>query len=107
MIWEWWKGHKNCNDAYSFYKKITTKYFESKSKEINDKIISFKELLNQNVNIKSQLVLLERKFNMFLETMENEPKNEIEFIRMMTEKVVISKTAINQYDVKIKYKFEL
>ncbi len=90
-----------------FMQKVTTKYFESKSKEINDKMISIKELLNQNVNIKSQLVLLERKFNMFLETLENEPKNEIEFIRMMTEKVVISKTAINQYDVKIKYKFEL
>ena len=90
-----------------FMQKVTTKYFESKSKEINDKMISIKELLNQNVNMKSQLVLLERKFNMFLETLENEPKNEIEFIRMMTEKVVISKNAINQYDVKIKYKFEL
>lgn len=78
-----------------FMQKVTTKYFESKSKEINDKMISIKELLNQNLNIKSQLVLLERKFNMFLETLENEPKNEIEFIRMMTEKVVISKTAIN------------
>ena len=54
--------------------KVTTKYFESKSKEINDKMISIKELLNQNVYIKSQLVLLERKFNMFLETLENEPK---------------------------------
>ena len=90
-----------------FMQKVTTKYFESKSKEINDKMISIKELLNQNVNMKSQLVLLERKFNMFLETLENDPKNEIEFIRMMTEKVVISKNAINQYDVKIKYKFEL
>ena len=70
-------------------------------------MISIKELLNQNVNIKSQLVLLERKFNMFLDTLENEPKNEIELIQMMTEKVVISKTVINQYDVKIKYKFEL
>lgn len=50
--------------------KITTKYFESKSKEINDKMISIKELLNQNVNIKSQSVLLERKFNLFLETMK-------------------------------------
>ena len=87
--------------------KVTTKYFECKSKEINDKMISVKELLNQNVNIKSQLVLLERKFNMFLETLENEPKNEIELIQMMTEEVVISKTVINQYDVKIKYKFEL
>ena len=36
-----------------------------------------------------------------------QPKNEIELIQMMTEKVVISKTVINQYDVKIKYKFEL
>jgi hypothetical protein len=90
-----------------FMKKITTKYFESKSKEINDKIISFKELLNQNVNIKSHSVLLEYKFNMFLETLEIEPKNEIEFIRMMTEKVVIYKIANYQYDVKIKYKFGL
>ena len=68
---------------------------------------SIKELLNQNVNIKSQLVLLERKFNMFLETLENEPENEIEFIRMMTEKVEIVKDSNNQYDVKIKFKFEL
>ena len=44
---------------------------------------------------------------MFLETLEIEPENEIEFIRMMTEKFVISKTAINQYEVKIKYKFKL
>ena len=87
--------------------KVTTKYFENKSKEINDKMISIKELLNQNVNIKSQLVLLERKFNMFLETIEKIPKDEIELIRMMIEKVVISKIDKNQYDVKIKYKFEL
>ena len=50
---------------------VTTKYFESKSKEINDKMSYVKELLNQNVNIKSQLVLLERKFNIFLESIEN------------------------------------
>lgn len=51
--------------------------------------------------------MLEYKFNMFLETLEIEPKNEIEFIRMMTEKVVIYKIANYQYDVKIKYKFGL
>lgn len=39
--------------------KITTKYFEDKLKEINDKMIFIKELLNQNVNIISQMVLLE------------------------------------------------
>ena len=87
--------------------KVTTKYFESKSKEINDMMNSIKELLNQNLNIKSQLVLLERKFNMFLESLEDIPQDEIELIRMMIEKVVISKIAKNQYDVKIKYKFEL
>ena len=90
-----------------FMQKVTTKYFESKSKEINDKMNSIKELLNQNLNIKSQLVLLERKFNMFLESLEDIPQDEIELIRMMIEKVVISKIAKNQYDVKIKYKFEL
>ena len=89
-----------------FMQKVTIKYFESKSKEINDKMNSIKELLNQNVNIKSQLVLLERKFNMFLESLEDIPQDEIELIRMMIEKVVISKIAKNQYDVKIKYKFE-
>ena len=86
---------------------VTTKYFASKSKEINDKMSYVEELLNQNVNIKSQLVLLERKFNIFLESIENTPSDEIELIRMMIEKVVISKIAKNQYDVKIKYKFEL
>ena len=54
-----------------FKQNVTTKYFESKSKEINDKMSYVKELLNQNVNIKSQLVLLERKFNIFLESIEN------------------------------------
>ena len=54
---------------------VTTKYFESKSKEITDKMSYVKELLNQNVNIKSQLVLLERKFNIFLESIENTPSD--------------------------------
>ena len=44
---------------------------------------------------------------MFLETLEIEPENEIEFIRMMTEKVEIAKDSNNQYDVKIKFRFEL
>ena len=81
---------------------VTTKYFKSKSKEINDKMSYVKEILNQNVNIKSQLVLLERKFNIFLESIENTPSDEIELIRMMIEKVVISKIAKNQYDIEIK-----
>ena len=44
---------------------------------------------------------------MFLELMKEEPRNEIELIRMMIEKVVIDKTSNNKYDVEIKYKFEL
>ena len=59
-----------------------------------------KDLLNASTNIKTQVALLERKFSMFLELIKEEPKNEIELIRMMIESVVINKTADNQYDVK-------
>ena len=90
-----------------FLQKVTSKYFEKMSKELNDKINDVKDLLNASTNIKTQVALLERKFNMFLELMKEEPRNEIELIRMMIEKVVIDKTSNNKYDVKIKYKFEL
>ena len=48
-----------------FMSSITKKYFESRTKDMieNDFII---ELLNKSVNIKSQIVLLERKYSMFL-----------------------------------------
>lgn len=87
--------------------KVTSKYFENISKELNDKMNSIKALSNTSTNIKTHVALLERNFNMFLELMKEESRNEIEFIRMMIESVVINKTANNQYDVKIKYKFEL
>ena len=90
-----------------FLQKVTSTYFEKMSKELNDKINAIKDLLNASTNIKTQVALLERKFNMFLELIKGEPRNEIELIRMMIERVEINKTADNQYDVKIKYKFEL
>ena len=90
-----------------FLQKVTSKYFKTKSEELNDKMITIKDLLNTSTNIKTQVALLERKFNMFLELMKEEPRNEIELIRMMIEKVVIDKTSNNKYGVKIKYKFEL
>ena len=90
-----------------FLQKVTSKYFKTKSEELNDKMITIKDLLNTSTNIKTQVALLERKFNMFLDLMKEEPRNEIELIRMMIEKVVIDKTSNNKYDVKIKYKFEL
>ena len=90
-----------------FLQKVTSKYFEKMSKELNDKMNVVKDLLNASTNIKTQVALLERKFSMFLELIKGEPRNEIELIRMMIERVEINKTADNQYDVKIKYKFEL
>ena len=90
-----------------FLQKVTSKYFEKMSKELNDKMNAIKDLLNASTNIKTQVTLLERKFNMFLELIKEEPRNEIELIRMMIERVEINKTTDNQYDVKIKYKFEL
>ena len=107
------KKLKNLDAEYAkllenyFLKKVTSKYFENMSKELNDKMNDVKDLLNASTNIKTQVALLERKFNMFLELIKEEPRNEIELIRMMIERVEINKTADNQYDVKIKYKFEL
>ena len=107
------KKLKNLDAEYAkllenyFLQKVTSKYFGKMSKELNDKMNAIKDLLNASTNIKTQVALLERKFSMFLELIKGEPRNEIELIRMMIERVEINKTADNQYDVKIKYKFEL
>ena len=107
------KKLKNLDAEYAkllenyFLQKVTSKYFEKMSKELNDKMNAIKDLLNASTNIKTQVALLERKFSMFLELIKEAPRNEIELIRMMIERVEINKTADKQYDVKIKYKFEL
>ena len=44
---------------------------------------------------------------MFLESLKITPKNEIELLHMMIEKVTIIKDNSSTFDIKIKYKFEI
>lgn len=44
---------------------------------------------------------------MFLESLKIKPKNEIEFLRMMIDKVTITKDNSTTFNIKIKYKFEI
>lgn len=86
----------------SFLNNITTEEFEFESEKINNKINCYNEELKKSDDIEVELVLLERKFNMFISNLKEEYSNDIELIRSVINRVKI----YTNNDIEIIYKYE-
>ena len=101
------------NEEYSrliqdfFDQKITQAKFDYKSKELVDKITNIEKQLKEYNNYEAQVTIYENKFLKFIDSLEEQPDDEIDLIKMVISKVLISKPkGQKEIDMTIIYKFE-
>ncbi|MFI3330098.1 MAG: hypothetical protein R3Y05_06425 [bacterium] len=91
----------------SFIGEISKEEFELKTNELNNKISEYNNILNDIKDNISKVSLLEIKFNKFISNIKYKDINKIDLIRLCIDRVVISRISRGNYDIKIKYKYEI
>lgn len=101
------------NDEYSrllqdfFDNRLNQIKFDKKSQELVDKIKAVEKELNEFNEYEAQVIIYERKFLKFMETIQHAPDDEVDLIKMVISKVLLSKPkAQKEIDMTIIYKFE-
>ncbi len=101
------------NEEYSrliqdfFDNRLNQIKFDKKSQELVAKIKDVEQQLNEFNEYEAQVVIYERKFMRFLESIKNTPEDEVDLIKMVISKVLLSKPkGQKEIDMTIIYKFE-